>query len=115
MIAIPEMFRATAVPGRPIPASERRARSAVLRARREITLAELVQLVNRELAARGDCAGLEVYAGPVREIGPDVDGCNWNPAGLRVRIGKGATTRALGGLRQVVDWARLNFDLMDDA
>jgi len=114
MIATPEMFRASAVPGRPANQAERRSRAAAkVLVRHVVTPEELVQTVNRELASRNDCRGLEVVAGPLRPAHPDRDGCNWNPAALRVRVAHGSSTRALSGMRRVVEWARLNFDLAD--
>jgi hypothetical protein len=114
MIATAEMFRASAVPGRPTTMAERRTQAAALVLMRQVvTPVQLVESVNRQLAARGDCAGLEVEAGPLRPLSPDPDGCNWSAGALRVRVAHGASTRALAGVRQVVDWARLHYDLAD--
>lgn len=115
MIATADMFRASAIPGRPRPPTERRRTqaAALTLVRTVVTADELVRNVNRRLAARSDCEGLEVEAGPLSAGVPDLDGCNWNPGGLRVRVAHGASTRDLAGVRQVVDWARLHFDLAD--
>lgn len=115
MIATADMFRASAIPGRPATLTERRRTEAAALAlvREVVTADELVLNVNRRLAARSDCEGLEVEAGPLSAGVPDLDGCNWNAGGLRVRVAHGSSTRALGGVRQVLDWARLHFDLAD--
>ena len=62
MIATAELFRASAIPGRPTSPAERRSETAMLLPRRLVTPSELVESVNRELASRRDCAGLEVQA-----------------------------------------------------
>jgi hypothetical protein len=112
MIATAKMFLTTAIPGRAYLPGERRPTPAL---RREVvSAAGLVDAVNRHLAARSDCEGLEVAA--AAELAapyPDLDGCNWNPAALRVRVAHGPSTRALAGVRQVVEWARLNLELAD--
>jgi hypothetical protein len=115
MIATADMFRARAIPGRPMPPAERRRTeaAALMLVREVVTPVELVQTVNRRLAARSDCQGIEVEAGPMMAVQPDPEGCNWNAGALRVRVAHGASTRALAGVRQVVDWARLHFDLAD--
>jgi DNA-binding transcriptional regulator YdaS (Cro superfamily) len=113
LIAISEMFRARAIPGRRSTPAERRARAAQAAARQVVSPEELVRALNRELARRGDCAGLEVAAGPQRAAEPDLYGCNWNTAQLRLRLAHGASTRALAGVREVVEWARLNFALAE--
>ncbi|HEX2206543.1 MAG TPA: hypothetical protein VHG93_02615, partial [Longimicrobium sp.] len=86
-------------------------------ARQALRPAELVDAINHMLAARPECEGLAVEAGPLSPALPDIDGCNWRPHGLRLRIAHGASTRALGGVRQVVEIARLRYDLAvpDDA
>ena len=112
MIATSRMFRGcpaptlpTAIPGMP-------GRGVVQApARRRVTAVELVREVNQAFAGRPDCEGLEVDAGALVPREPDDDGCNWSPAALRVRVAHGPSTRALGGVRQVVEWARLSFEL----
>lgn len=112
MIATAKMFLTTAVPGRPSPPGERRPMPAL--PRQAVNAAELVAAVNRQLSSRGDCAGLEVEASAALGVRlPDVDGCNWNPACLRVRVAHGPSTRDLAGVRQVVEWARLNLELWE--
>lgn len=114
MIATAKMFLATAIPGRPNPPGERR--PAPVQPRQVVSAAELVDAVNARLAARADCEGLEVEAaGTLRARFADADGCNWSPAALRVRVAHGPSTRALAGVRQVVEWARLNLELADPA
>lgn len=111
MIATARMFHTTAaVPGSPRMWGERP--PAPLQLRAIVTPAELVARVNRRLAAHPHCAGLTVDAAP--SFGarlPDADGCNWDVGALRVRMSHGPSTRALGGVRQVVEWARLAFAL----
>lgn len=111
MIATAKMFRgcpilATAVPGMP-------GRSAALSSlgRQQVTAAELVEQVNQALAGRPDCEGLEVEAGRLTPGVPDEDGCNWSTSGLRLRVSHGPSTRALSCVRNVVEWARLSFEL----
>ena len=110
MIATARMLRGcsalpTAVPGTP------GRNVAPLLARRAVTAAELVEQLNHALAERPDCEGLEVAAGPLAAHPPDDDGCNWSPDGLQLRVAHGPSTRALSGMRVVVEWARLTFAL----
>lgn len=114
MIATAKMFLAAAIPGRPVPPGERRPTPVM--PRRSVTPAELVAAVNAELAARADCEGLEVVADPALHARfADADGCNWSAAGLRIRVAHGPSTRALTGVRQVVEWARLHLELAGPA
>lgn len=114
MIATAKMFLASAIPGRPIPPGERRPTPVM--PRRFVTPAELVAAVNEQLAHRADCEGLEVEASAtLRARFADAEGCNWNPSALRVRVAHGPSTRALAGVRQVVEWARLHLELSDPA
>lgn len=112
MIATAKMFLTSAIPGRPHPPGERRPLPPM--ARQVVTPAQLLAAVNAQLQARKDCEGLEVAAaGRLRARFPDGDGCNWNTAGLAVRVAHGPSTRALAGVRQVVEWARLNLELAE--
>lgn len=112
MIATATMFLATAIPGRPHPPGERRPLLVVQR--QVVSPAQLLAAVNAQLAARPDCEGLEVdAASSLRTRFSDSDGCNWNPAALRIRVAHGPSTRALAGVRQVVEWARLNLELSE--
>jgi hypothetical protein len=114
MIATAQMFIATAIPGRPTPPGERR--PTPLLPRQCVDPAGLVAVVNAELAVRPDCEGLRVEAdATLRARFADADGCNWSPSALRVRVAHGPSTRALAGVRQVVDWARLHLELADPA
>lgn len=89
-------------------------RTAVLaRTRQVVTTEQLVEMVNRQLAGREDCEGLEVEAGTLALRYPDADGCNWTPGALRLRVAHGPSTRALAGVRQVMEWARLNLELAE--
>jgi hypothetical protein len=109
MIATAEMFTASTRTAGFVLGHAR----GVLLARQVVTPAELVERVNRQLAAREDCEGLEVEAGDLGPRLPDADGCNWRPGALRLRVAHGPSTRALAGMRQVVEWARLTFELAD--
>lgn len=112
MIATAKMFLATAIPGRPHPPGERRPMPAA--PRQVVSPAQLLAAVNAQLAAREDCEGLEVdAAATLRCRFPDADGCNWTVAGLRVRVAHGPSTRALAGVRQVLEWARLHLELAE--
>jgi hypothetical protein len=111
MIATATMFPTSAIPGRPYLPGERRPQPAA--ARRVVTAAELLESVNHQLATRGDCEGLVLEADALRVGLPDPDGCNWNSSALRVRVAHGSSTRALGCVRQVVEWARLNLELAE--
>ena len=105
MIATPQMFAASAFGARTLatpPAT-----------RREVRPDELVDAINQMLAARPECDGLEFAAGTLAPATPDADGCNWRPHGLRLRVAHGPSTRALGAARQVVELARLRYDLAD--
>lgn len=105
MIATSQMFAASA--------QGARTRAAQLAARRAVRPDELVDAINQMLAARPECAGLEFAAGELAPAAPDDDGCNWRPDGLRLRVAHGPSTRALGAARQVVEIARLRYDLAD--
>lgn len=74
---------------------------------------ELVGAINGFLASRPDCEGLEMEAGELAPRSPDVDGCNWRAQGLRLRVAHGPSTRALAGVRQAVELARLRYELLD--
>jgi hypothetical protein len=111
MIATAKMFPASAIPGRPYLPGERRAQPAPDFRRQVVTPAELLASVNRQLAARAECEGLIVEADAIHAELPDPDGCNWNASALRVRVAHGSSTRALGCVRQVVEWARQNLEL----
>lgn len=114
MIATAKMFLATAIPGRPYLPGERRPTPAL--PRQVVSVPELLSAINGQLAARGDCDGLEVSAGSRLRPGiVDADGCNWDPTALQVRVAHGPSTRALVCVRQVVEWARLNLELADTA
>jgi hypothetical protein len=95
------------------------ARSAFLHASGHPTLRqtlhadELVQAINQLLAARPECNGLAFEPGRLAPAHPDMDGCNWRPDGLRLKVEHGPSTRALASVRQVVDLARLCYDLTD--
>lgn len=116
MIATSRMFRGcptsilcTAIPGMP-------GRALVqVTVRRRVTAAELVREVNQAFADRRDCEGLSVDARALVPGEPDDDGCNWSPTALRLRVAQGPSTRALNGARQVVEWARLSFELVPPA
>ncbi|HEY0015189.1 MAG TPA: hypothetical protein VGC13_02680 [Longimicrobium sp.] len=95
------------------------ARSAFLHAsghpalRQTLDADELVQAINHLLAARPECNGLAFEAGRLAPAQPDSDGCNWRPEGLRLKVERGPSTRALAGVRQAVDLARLCYYLTD--
>lgn len=110
MIATSEMFAAGAR-ARPMEARGALTRPARAAARQAVRPDELVDAINRMLASRPECEGLEFEAGLLAPALPDVDGCNWRPEGLRLRVAHGPSTRALGGARQVVELARLRYDL----
>ena len=82
-------------------------------AKQALRPAELVGAINGLLASRPDCEGLEVEAGDLAPGCPDADGCNWRAQGLRLRVAHGPSTRALAGVRQAVELARLRFELLD--
>lgn len=113
MIATSEMFTAS-MRARPAEPARSQAPPVVPgQARRVVRVDELVDAINHMLAARPECDGLAVQAGPLSPSVPDVDGCNWRAEGLRLRIERGASTRALAGVRLVVELARLRFDLAE--
>lgn len=109
MIATADIFAARAIPGRPTLPTERHAPAA----RQLVSPEQLVHILNGHLRERNDCEGLVVEAGPLRRPYPDADGCNWNASALRVRVSHGASTRALRCMHNVVEWARLNFELAE--
>ena len=113
MIATAEMFIARAIPGRPTTPAERRAQAPRVLARQLVSPDQLVGIINGQLVSRDECEGLVVEGGTLRRAYPDPDGCNWNAAALRVRVAHGSSTRALRCVRDIVEWARLNFELAD--
>lgn len=113
MIATSEMFTASA-PARPMaPFRGGGARRGLEPGRQALRPDELVDTINRMLDARPECQGLELETGSLVPATPDIDGCNWRPHGLRLRVAHGPSTRALAGVRQVIELARLRFDLAD--
>ena len=113
MIATPEMFvrasRAVAVRSEAEMAAEMDA--LPVPARERIPAAALVALINRQIAVRPGCDGIIVSADGLRPGMRDRSGCNWNPSVLRVGVEHGASTRALAAVRQVVEWARVRYDV----
>ncbi|WP_420125564.1 hypothetical protein [Longimicrobium sp.] len=116
MIATSHMFTAGAR-ARPAEPLSARTRAAQLSARQALRPDELVDVINRMLAGRPECEGLEFCIGTLAPALPDMDGCNWRPNGLQLRVAHGPSTRALGCARQAVELARLRYDLAesDDA
>lgn len=115
MIATSQMFTAGAL-ARPMESfCGGRTRPGLEPARQVLLPDELVDAINRMLDARPECQGLEVDAGRLVPATPDADGCNWRPHGLRLRVAHGPSTRALAGVRQVIELARLRYDLADGA
>jgi hypothetical protein len=113
MIATSQMFT-TSARTRPMePFCGGRSRPALEAARQALRPDELVDVINRMLDVRPECQGLEVETGSLVPATPDVDGCNWRPHGLRLRVAHGPSTRALAGVRQVIELARLRYDLAD--
>jgi hypothetical protein len=113
MIATSEMFTASTL-ARPMePFRGGRARPGLEPARQALRPDALVDAINRMLDARPECQGLEIETGSLVPATPDVDGCNWRPHGLRLRVAHGPSTRALAGVRQVIELARLRYDLAD--
>lgn len=111
MIATSRMFAASA---RHHGEEPRTCRGPALpRPRQAVQPGELVDAINHMLAARPECEGLAFEAGPLRPAHPDGDGCNWRPHGLRLRVAHGPSTRALAGVHQVVELARLRYDLAE--
>lgn len=111
MIATVEMMKASAA----VAASRSgtvRAR-VMLPSRQMLRPDELVGAINRMLASRPDCEGLEVEAGELAAGYPDADGCNWRAQGLRLRVAHGPSTRALAGVHQAIELARLRYELLD--
>ena len=114
MIATADMFTASNTSGLTAALAGPSGRpSAPARTRQRVTTAQLVELVNQQLASRADCEGLEVDAGTLALRFPDAEGCNWTPGGLRLRVAHGPSTRALAGVRQVMEWARQTLELAD--
>lgn len=114
MIATSQMFIACAQ-ARPADPHATHPRLTGGEVRQVLTAHELVSAINRLLATRPECEGLAVDAGSLAPCGHGADGCNWQPHGLRLRVEHGPSTRALGGVRQVVELARLRYDLADPA
>jgi hypothetical protein len=103
MIATSQMFAASARGSRPQPPADRQA----------LRPDELVQAINGLLATRPECEGLAMEAGPLAPAHPDHTGCNWRPHGLRLRVEHGPSTRALACVRDVVELARMRYDLAE--
>lgn len=113
MIATSQMFTASANPPPAEPSCGGRARPCPVPVRQALRPDEMVGAINRMLEARPECQGLEFDAGSLVPVPPDVDGCNWRPHGLRLRVAHGPSTRALASVRQVIELARLRYDLAD--
>lgn len=113
MIATTEMFAASTHSRPREPFRGGRARPGLEPGRQVVRPDELVDAINRMLDGRPECQGLEFQAGALAPALPDIDGCNWRPDGLRLRVAHGPSTRALAGVRQVVELARLRYDLAD--
>jgi hypothetical protein len=113
MIATAEIFLTRAIPGRPMLPHERRSQPAAVVPRQSVTTPELIGIINGQLSGQSDCEGLVIEAGAIHLPHPDPEGCNWSAGGLHVRVAHGPSTRALGCVRQVVEWARLNFELAE--
>lgn len=114
MIATSQMFIACAQarPAEPHIAHLRPTGGGV---RQVLTPDELVSAINHLLATLPECEGLAVEAGSLAPSRRGADGCNWQTHGLRLRVEHGPSTRALAGVRQVVELARLRYDLADPA
>lgn len=110
MIATSQMFTACAQarPAGPYAVHSRFTGGGV---RQALSRDELVAAINHLLAARPECEGLAVEAGTLEPVHRNDGGCNWQPHGLRLRVEHGPSTRALAGVRQVVELARLRYDL----
>ena len=113
MIATSQMFTACAQARPAEPHVARHPRAPANPVRETLTPHELVQAINQLLAARPEFEGLTFEAGALAPVTPDADGCNWRAQGLRLRVEHGPSTRALAGVRQVLDIARLRYDLVD--
>ena len=101
MIATSQMFAAAA--------GGSRADAAV--SRQALRPDELVRAINHLLATRPEYEGLAFEAGPLAPVHSEDGGCNWQPHGLRLRVEHGPSTRALAGVRDIVEIARLRYDL----
>lgn len=112
MIAVSHMFTASAL-ARPMEPVSARTRAAKLSGRQALRPEALVDVINQMLAERPECNGLKFSRGRLAPVTPDVDGCNWRPHDLQVRVAHGSSTRALGSARNVVELARLLYDLAD--
>ncbi len=115
MIATSQMFTASALARSADPHGLAYSRGTPAPARQALRADELVQAINRLLAARPKCEGLVFETGRLAPAHPDADGCNWQPHGLQLKVEHGPSTRALAGVRQVVEFARLRYDLVDPA
>jgi hypothetical protein len=110
MIATSMMFTACAQPRSADPGAAH-PRMTGGPARQVLTPDQLVTAINHLLAARPECEGLRVEGTPAPSYRREPDGCNWQPHGLRLRVEHGPSTRALASVRQVVELARLRYDL----
>ena len=112
MIATSQMFTASMFTRSVEPRSGLQGRAVPGPPRVALRPDELVDAINHMLAARPECEGLTFEAGVLAPAAPDADGCNWRQHGLRLRVAHGPSTRALAGVRQVVELARLRYDLV---
>jgi hypothetical protein len=111
MIATPAMF-AQPIPEEPLWADFAAYRMSLpLPPRERIPPHRLVEILNHQIAVRPGCEGILISAEGLEPGVPDPEGCNWSPVGLRVAVAHGASTRALASVRQVVEWARVRFDI----
>lgn len=110
MIATSQMFTACVQP-RPADPRAVHSRMSGGAARQALTPDQLLTALNQLLAARPECEGLRVEGTLAPSSRGEPDGCNWQPHGLCLRVEHGPSTRALAGVRQVVELARLRYDL----
>jgi hypothetical protein len=110
MIATSQMFTACVQP-HPADARAAHRRMTGPAARQVLTPDQLLTAINHLLTARPECEGLKVEGTLAPSSRGEPDGCNWQPHGLCLRVEHGPSTRALAGVRQVVELARLRWDL----
>lgn len=114
MIATSQMFTACVQPRLADPRAihPRMTGGAV---RQVLTPDQLLAAINQLLAARPECEGLRMEGTLEPSWRREPDGCNWQPHSLCLHVEHGPSTRALAGVRQVVELARLRYDLVSPA
>ena len=79
--------------------------------REAVSTAKLLAFINREAAARPECAGMKVRGG-AWSLDPYADECNWAETSLVVQVSGVVGAGAFDELRKVIAGARQRYDVL---